>query len=562
MAPPFLRRTSNLTCFFCLSAVSPAPVDSRSYRCPHCSCWNRYDANGEIMSDEPAMHDENLNARSFAKRGLSPLATFRLYSTYYSFSSTASPNKDRLPSAYAKGSFCHTCQTNQMLFVNLLSNYLPPPQASSFAAVTYTTTSTRTIVPQHPDYAQRVQQLPAYRESLHVRYPPVCLNCLPAVEDEIEQKNQMARTKALGAWLKESKGKERQRLVSDSGKDRERLGFQLAIWRVKGALWWITLLCVLVAHAAAIRGFDFPRSLAGAIPALPTFSLFSLFYTAWDPTYYRFKKARVQGRDVRIKGKTPYVILQALSWLSRFTTSILLFLPWQSSSWDYLCIAAYPFSYRVSTYCSASFVVELLVFSFSFTILHLQRPPTIRLIETSTRSSSVRDTPESSAYSARASPMPTAPVNNEPDLLTTLTLSSKPLISTNPMFGHSSLVSPIPPPIASQASPIKVDQGPDEDAMDWIPTNPSPVKVKKATEDDGAWLRPQRFFPPERPTGLENLFANTKLDDGDTHSTKSTTPTQRGVWNAKVNGWWITTTTIILIPLSTVIYHRWMKGWI
>lgn len=41
---------------------------------------------------------------------------------------------------------------------------------------------------------------------------------------------------------------------------------------------------------------------------LPTFCLFSLFYTAWDPTYYRSQKARVQGRDVRIKGKTLYVV--------------------------------------------------------------------------------------------------------------------------------------------------------------------------------------------------------------------------------------------------------------
>lgn len=203
------------------------------------------------MSDEPAMHDEKLNARSFAKRGLSPLVVLSLYCR--SFSSAASPSKDRLPSTYGKAPFCHTCQTNQMLLVNLLSNYLPPPQASLFTTITHATASTRTIVSQHPDYAQRVQQLPAYRESLHVRYPPVCVNCLSAVEDEIEQKNQMARTKALGGWLKESKGKERQRLVSGSGKGRERLGFQFATWRARDALWWTTLLCVLVAHASGRR---------------------------------------------------------------------------------------------------------------------------------------------------------------------------------------------------------------------------------------------------------------------------------------------------------------------
>lgn len=129
----------------------------------------------------------------------------------------------------------------------------PPLQlspSSTGKSLTYTTTSTRTVDSQHSDYAQRLEQLPAYRESLHMRYPPVCVNCLPAVEDEIEQKNQMARTKALGGWLKQSKGKEKQRLAPGSAKDREKLGLQLAIWRVRGALWWVTLLSVVAAYAA------------------------------------------------------------------------------------------------------------------------------------------------------------------------------------------------------------------------------------------------------------------------------------------------------------------------
>ena len=58
-----------VTCFFCQSAVTPPPRNPRSFRCPHCDCWNRFDAKGEIVSDEPAMHDENLNTKSFARRG-------------------------------------------------------------------------------------------------------------------------------------------------------------------------------------------------------------------------------------------------------------------------------------------------------------------------------------------------------------------------------------------------------------------------------------------------------------------------------------------------------------
>ncbi|KIK91461.1 hypothetical protein PAXRUDRAFT_830840 [Paxillus rubicundulus Ve08.2h10] len=472
------------------------------------------------MSDEPAMHDEKLNTKSFSKR--------------------ASSSKDRLPSIYSTGQFCHTCQTNQMLLVNLLSNYLPPPR--------------------HPDYRKRLEQLPAYRESLHVRYPPVCETCSPAVEDEIQRKNQMARTKALGGWLKESKGKDRQRQVSSTERERERVGYQLAVWRLRGALWWMTLLCVVASHAAAIQEYSFPRMLVRAIPVLPVFSLLSLFYTAWDPTYYRFKKARVQGRDIRVKGKTRYIVLQMIVWLSRFTTSILLVLSWRSSSRDYLRTSTYPASYRIHIYCSISLLVEISVLFSSFAILHLRRPPPIRLIDTSNQShihpSSARATPELSSHSVRASPMPSAPAS-EPDLIASLTLSSKPVISpTNPIFGHPSLLPSTLAPTAPSGSPIKVDGSLDEDAMDWTPTNPSPIKPKKLVDDDnGSWLRPQRFFPPERPTGLETLFANTKLEDVDSRTSNPTTPMWLSPKNLKAIGWWIAALTVILVPLGAIAYR-------
>lgn len=103
-------------------------------------------------------------------------------------------------------------------------------------------------ITQHPEYARRLELLPDYRNSLNVRYPPVCNNCLPAVEEEIRTKDHMARTKALGGWLKQSKGKEKQRKVSGSGKEREKLGVQLAAWRVRGCLWALTLILSIVAN--------------------------------------------------------------------------------------------------------------------------------------------------------------------------------------------------------------------------------------------------------------------------------------------------------------------------
>ncbi|KAH7885929.1 Ima1 N-terminal domain-containing protein [Phlebopus sp. FC_14] len=520
--PPFFRRTSNFSCFFCQSSISPAPFDPRCFRCPQCSCWNRYDANGEIMSDEPAMHDENLNAKSFAKR--------------------ASPNKYRLPSAYGKGQFCHTCQTNQMLLVNLLSNYLPSPQ--------------------HPDYAKRLEQLPTYRDSLHIRYPPVCSSCLPAVEDEIQRKNHMARTRALGAWLQQSRGKDRRRQTSGTAQEREKLDSEVAAWRLRGILWWTTLVCVVASHFMAVLEYRFPRALNHIVPVLPLYAALSLLFTAWDPTCYSFKKARIQGRDVRVQGKTRYIILQLIAWTSRMFTSILLILSWHSPPWDYLDISAHPPSHRTRIYCSLSLVVEILVFTTSFATLHLQKPPSIRLTDGSThddpQSSSARATSERPPSRPRFSPQPISSSSVEPDLAV-LTLSSKPLVSpTNPVFGFPSLPSLTG---GSSDSPIKADDVPGEDAMDWTPTNSSSSKLKRSVDDvDGPWMRPQRFFPPERPTGLETLFANTKLEDGDFKMANPGTH----VWTSLLHdptfaGRCVGALTIILVPLGAICYLTWLR---
>lgn len=118
------RRPSNLNCYFCQSPCHSAR-DPRNFRCPSCSCWNRYDEKGIILSDEPAMHDESLNSRAFAKRGMWLLRWVSKANPLTNI--LASPSKSQLPTMYGQGPFCHTCQTNQMLLVNLLSNYLPHP---------------------------------------------------------------------------------------------------------------------------------------------------------------------------------------------------------------------------------------------------------------------------------------------------------------------------------------------------------------------------------------------------------------------------------------------------
>lgn len=93
-----LRRPTRVECFYCQSQVDPR--DPRSFRCPECHCWNRYDAHGEIISDEPAMHDENLNSKSFARRGMSAYIHLRVLTVQalyrlFSFHSMIEPPQGR-----------------------------------------------------------------------------------------------------------------------------------------------------------------------------------------------------------------------------------------------------------------------------------------------------------------------------------------------------------------------------------------------------------------------------------------------------------------------------------
>lgn len=196
------------------------------------------------------------------------------------------------------------------------------------------------------------------------------------------------------------------------------------------------------------------------------------------------------------------------------------------------------------------------IFVTSFVALRLQKPPPIRLIDTSSHqhllSSSTRPTPE-------LSPTPDPQTANEPDLLASLSLSSKPIISpSNPIFGLPSLLSSNP--LSSEKN--MDDEEEDENAMDWTPTVPSPKKPRRITDDDddGSWLKPQRFFPPERPTGLESLFASTKLDDRDQKPSSRSHPThaRATLHMFAKRWWWVGAASLILVPLAALAFWRGM----
>jgi len=242
-----------------------------------------------------------------------------------------------------------------------------------------------------------------------------------------------------------------------------------------------------------------------------------------------------------------------VAWLSRLLTSILITLAWFRPHADYLHLSNNPTTSRSRSYFSISLTLELFTFIASCIVLRLQRPPSIRLIDTTTHLSP--DPAPSVTRRDESSPAPN-PALSEPDLLATLSLSSKPVITkSNPIFGLPSLSTMGP---SSLSAPSKDNDRMDEDVnvdtMDWTPTTPSslPNKGKQMLNDDGSWLRPQRFFAPEHPTGLEGLFEQTKLVDDDTDRSESGGRVDVGtIWN----WWWVY--ILSFVPLAGIAYKAW-----
>ncbi|PIL31845.1 hypothetical protein GSI_06549 [Ganoderma sinense ZZ0214-1] len=469
------RQPAVLFCFYCQSSVTPAPRNPRVFQCPHCECINHYNARGEIVSDDPAMHDESYNKRSFARR--------------------ASPRKDRLPSTHGSTSFCHTCQTNQMLLQNLLANYLPPPE--------------------DPEYEKRLELLPEYQRSIEVRYPPVCANCLPTIEQEIKRKDQMARVRALGSALRNTRGTDNRRRTSATKKDREKLDRELWIWRIRGCLWAASVGCALAGHTSIAASYH-PVSLPGFFSSiLLGLVVVSIFWTAWDPTYATVRRYQFQGRAVRVHGKTQYNALQLLIWLTRLTTAALLALPGLRPHLDTIHLWTNPITRPARVYSTTMLVCEVAALLMCAFVLKVQHPPPVRLVGSNGHLHRLSATP--SISSSRDG----TPVVPEPDMFSTLSLSNNPVLGTasaqNPIFGVPSLPtasSQLSPPRTGGASPsspgmdmdMDDDGERDPDAMDIDPASPA---RRPSNNDDGSWLRPQRFFAPEEPTGLETLFART-----------------------------------------------------
>ncbi|KAG8965521.1 hypothetical protein FRC03_000431 [Tulasnella sp. 419] len=466
------------------------------------------------------MHEEQLNRASYALRG--------------------SSSRNAITSPHKSSPLCQTCTNNQTLQIHLLSNYLPPRS--------------------DPTYQELHDQLPAYKASLDLRYPPLCPNCRPLVEEEIERKDHMAKTTALGGFLKQSRMKAQQRVrrrASQQLEQSQRRFYnrwtlnirQLTVWRIQTVLWCLTTLssltCNILFAVVPLRPNYVPFRIPHSFALVPL-AMLSNLWSEWDPTYPFFLKAKHQGRDVKLIGRSSWVGHQRKLLVLRSAGAILC-----------TCMDGM-LDQRTA---SALLAIEVILIWLSIRCLHISERPRIVV---SSRSASRVPTPSIENNGPQQQPPP------EVDIISSLTLSSNPLSTiprastssalappqlkpaqhTKPVFGQTSLAANSVS--TSFTSSMTMDGANDGTEMDWMPS-PSATednvflrgRTPRPMEEEN-WLKPQRFFGTQQDTGLETLFDSANWLDDKTQSKLASAPVVQGDQTPRSSTNWIKWTMVVI----------------
>nr|XP_019008114.1 uncharacterized protein I206_07282 [Kwoniella pini CBS 10737]OCF46895.1 hypothetical protein I206_07282 [Kwoniella pini CBS 10737] len=469
---PLLRSSTRpvaVQCFFCLSPSllppHPSTPDRKgkgkiaevgtkwNWKCDRCGCWNIKDETGEMVSDLPAMHDTAYNERSFSLR--------------------AKPSSSHIPSSLLSTSspFCHSCLANQTLIMNMLANYLPDDD--------------------DPSYPSLFAELPIYLAKLQSRYPPVCRNCQPAVDEALQKSDHRAQVQAWSSALDRGS----RTAGPSSGKSAlNRVGqVDIIVWRVRGLLWWMSAVLSMATTSSSRLQTILNNELSNITLKpfwLLGFHLLSVLWIAWDPYWLR----RMRNRDqIKVEGKNIWVRNMLLITVLRVIGSL-----------SSLGIKTDDSSRVPLTLLRVAFALELIIHS--LTSIRISQPVKIKLVRpVSLTSTPMNSTTTTTGYSIPNPP--SSPTNHLSSLSLSNTISHR-QITANPIFGQASLHQPIPD--------IPVDGEP----MDWEPTQQSNFAntLFSPTDEDELifdkkenWdkfgINKQRMFHNQNETGLENLLA-------------------------------------------------------
>lgn len=154
-----------LCCHFC-GTRSPHSKGTHEFRCTNCEAFNFYDNDGNIV-DTPD---------SVVAAPLTPQRTS--YQTFSRPPPKEAPRQD-------DGVFCNRCLTNQRIYTEAISNYLPDED--------------------HPQYAEYEAKLPQAKAELEKNYPLICTKCASRAQHKIRQADYYGKTQQTAKMMQETR---------------------------------------------------------------------------------------------------------------------------------------------------------------------------------------------------------------------------------------------------------------------------------------------------------------------------------------------------------------------
>ncbi|KAH6657657.1 Ima1 N-terminal domain-containing protein [Truncatella angustata] len=188
--PTVLRaRQKNLRCFYCGRRSDTQFSGQASFECKYCEATNWLDENGTI-TDPPVTTTTSDETTPAAPR----------FSTSFSSSFTSDPVERATspiwspPDAInsADSIFCAKCQRNQELLSRTLKEYEFPDD------------------PNDPEYAIRTKGYRKWKNDLEARYPQVCAECEPKVEQQLQKASYTAKTDHMRRMINRTKERRHQ----------------------------------------------------------------------------------------------------------------------------------------------------------------------------------------------------------------------------------------------------------------------------------------------------------------------------------------------------------------
>ncbi|KAI0161265.1 hypothetical protein GGR57DRAFT_454145 [Xylariaceae sp. FL1272] len=218
-----LRSRAFLRCFYCGKKSNIRFDGQKSFDCAQCDATNWLDPNGDI-TDPPI--DHHSRDASPVRYAIPRSNTFR---------SPSPPPTSVLQPQPDHPIFCSACIRNQHMLNSSLAQFEWPDD------------------PTTTEYAARERKFWALRKDLETRYPQVCQDCAPKVNQKLNQASYAAQTDHLRRMMDRTRAQKETKkwspldTVDTLGRWCWYIGFILQ------AIWHITIVCFLLTEQYATK---------------------------------------------------------------------------------------------------------------------------------------------------------------------------------------------------------------------------------------------------------------------------------------------------------------------